>query len=147
LLACELAGSLNSILLCDINHTVYTSRIKYFWQIRFWPATYPRYRSFFGRLAPNDLNVRILLFQKHGAAHDSPRGPHGTQEMADCTNRLLPYIGCGSLDMRFVIIGLSQLTENKYPILLRLFFPIITADIHTFQQRNLNVKVLLQHHS
>src|SRR5690606_39895578 len=91
LLACELAGSLNSILLCDINHTVYTSRIKYFWQIRFWPATYPRYRSFFGRLAPNDLNVRILLFQKHGAAHDSPCGPHGTHEKGDCPFRVFPY--------------------------------------------------------
>src|SRR5690606_22888992 len=44
------------------------------------------------------------------------------------------------LDMRFVIIGISKLIENKNPILCRFFFRIIPTEFHTFEQGNLGTK-------
>src|SRR5215510_12571235 len=112
LFACEPPRHLLGVGLADVLEPVDAPRVVDLREVRLGPLADARDLRAFRRLAPDDLDPRVLLLQEAARAHDRASRPHARDEVRDAAFGVAPDLRPSALVVRARVVGIGELVEH-----------------------------------
>lgn len=115
-----------------IQNLINSSRVKDLWQILRRPSSYTRNLGCRIRLNTNNLNLRVLLLQKHACTHDCTCRTHWRDKMSNISLGISVNLWTSWLVMGVIVIRIWELIEHFISSFGNFLFGIISRALNTF---------------